>query len=215
MKRCTQLAIGAVLAAGCGQDVGFNVEPPPPPAQPPGDDDDDRGDPPDWENCPQGWRGIYSNLTVDHPDVEPRPNDPPAGTNPEALDWWDRNAYEKFDPTLDFGQNWWPVDEGLEADPAYFAVFWHAWIRAWDDTDVVISLGAADDAWIYVDEVPVAEIPGIHDFERQQYTFYLDGGQYPIKAYFAHRGSDNSGFSFRVVSGNASICYPEFTTGTP
>lgn len=205
-----RLALGAALLSACGQEVSFVQEPPPPPAEPPGPGEDDRGNPPDWQNCFQGWRGIYSNLTVDHPDVMPRPADPVAGTDPEQLDWWEREAFEKFDPTLDFGQNWWPVDEGLQGDPSYFAVYWHAWIRAWSNTTVELSLGSSDDAWVYVDGAPVVERPGLQDFERQTVTFDLRSGPYPIEVYFAHRASETSGMSMRVISGDVSICYPDF-----
>ncbi|MBX2802059.1 MAG: hypothetical protein KTR31_30540 [Myxococcales bacterium] len=206
------LATLIAMLAGCGQDIGFFDDDPPLPAQPPGDEDE--GNPPDWQNCFQGWRGVYSNLTIDHPHVTPRPADEPPSTDPTQLDWWDREAFEKFDPTLDFGGNWWPVDEGLEGDPAYFGVYWHAWIRAWSNTTLEFSLGSSDDAWVIVDGEAIADNPGIQDFERQTYSVQLSDGQYPIEVYYAHRASEESGFSFRVVSGDVSICYPDFGTST-
>ncbi|MEZ4238568.1 MAG: hypothetical protein R3F59_20920 [Myxococcota bacterium] len=198
------------LLASCSPEFQVKSGPKVPPAEPPGKDPNDLGDPPDWQNCPTGWRGVYTNLSIDHPDVLPRPNDPVAGTDPHQLDWWERPAFEQYDPSLDFGQNWWPVDEGLEADPAYFAVYWHAWVRAWSGTTMSFALGSADDAWVYLDDVPVAEQPGIHAFERQSYSVSLDAGVYPIEVWFAHRGSVSAAFSFRVLSGDVSVCYPDF-----
>jgi hypothetical protein len=201
-----------LFLAACGYEGGFHSPPPPPPAEPPGLDVTGVGDPPDWQTCQGGWRGIYSNLTVHHPDVNPRPLDPPALTDPALLDWWDSPAYEKFDPSLDFGQNWWPIDEDLEGDPAYFAVYWHAWVRMWQSGDFEFQLGSADDSWVYVDGQPIAQQPGIQDFDRTDYAVSLDAGQYPIEVWFAHRQTPTNGFSFRSLSSEdvASLCYPEF-----
>lgn len=207
--------LGVLLLGACGQEVSVNSGPKVPVADPPGKTDDLTGDPPDWQNCYQGWRGVYSNLPAHHPHVTPRPADEPAPTDPALLDWWDTPAYEKYDATLDFGQNFWPVDDGLEGDPAYFAVYWHAWIRAWDDTTLTFSLGSSDDSWVYVNDAPIAEKPGIQPFVRETFDVSLDAGQYPIEVFYAHRASDVSGFSFRVLSGDVSICYPDFAPEAP
>lgn len=219
MRRDTVVWVWVAAAAlgssgGCTPEFSVQSGPKVAPADPPGDDPDDLGEPPDWQNCPQGWRGIYSNLVIDDPEVLPKPNDEPVGTDPTKLDWWDRTVFEKFDPTLDFGSNWWPVDEALEEDPAYFAVYWHAWIRAWSGTTVDFLLGSSDDAWIYIDGEPVAENPGIHELERATYATDLSAGVYPIEVYFAHRASVSAGLSLRIVGGDVSVCYPDFFDGT-
>lgn len=206
MSRWALLA--TALCAACSEHVIRSPDPVPP-AAPPGDDDDE-GDPPDWNTCDLGWRGTYSNLQVHHPYVTPRPNDAPAPTEPDQLDFWDDPTFEQYEGSLDFGSNWWPVDEGLEGDPAYFAAYFHAWIRAWSDTTLTFTLGSADDSWVLVQNEIVASQPGIHEFVREPYDVYVDAGQYPIEVYFAHRASDVAGFSFRVISGDVSICYPEF-----
>lgn len=201
-----------VLAAlvGCGQDVNLSRGPVVPPAEPPGDDDD-RGDPPDWQDCLSGWRGQYYNLTVDHPDVLPGPDAKAAGTDPTEVDWFELEAFEDFDPTLDFGRNFWRVDDGLDGDPAFFAVHWSAWIRAFDDTNVTVVLGSSDDSWVFIDGEPVVERPGIQPFVRETTTFELDAGVYPIDVYYAHRASEESGMAFRVVDGDVLVCYADFT----
>ncbi|MEN0065641.1 MAG: hypothetical protein AAGA48_26100 [Myxococcota bacterium] len=205
------VSLGVLLSfTGCSRESTLVRGPVVPPAEPPGDEPE-RGGPPDWQNCFQGWRGQYYNLTVDHPDVLPRPADPPAGTDPTQLDWFEREAFEDFDPTLDFGRNFWRVDEGLEGDPSFFSVHWSAWIRAWDDTDVTLVVGSSDDSWVYIDGDPVVERPGIQSFERETYTFEMDAGVAPIDVYYAHRASDESGFAFRVVEGDVSICFADFS----
>jgi hypothetical protein len=200
--------LASLLVTACGQEAslgsGPNVEVAPPPGE-----EDDEGDPPAWDSCFQGYRGIYSNLKVSHEHVDPRPMEPPAPTDPAQLDWWDEPSYEDFDPTLDFGQNWWPVDEGLEGDPAYFAVRWEAWIRAYSNTTLEFTLGSADDSWVIVNGTPIASKPGIQEYERETFSVSLDAGQYPLEILYAHR-QDGSGFSFRVLSGDVKICYPEY-----
>lgn len=199
----------ALVLAGCNE-YRINEEPPVKPADPPGVDPNEFGAPPDWNNCFVGWHGQYSNLSVDDPDVEPDPKaPPPAGW--DGLTWWDSTSFERFDPTLDFGENWWPVDDGLEADPAYFAVHWRAWIRAFSGTDLQFLLGAADDAWLTVDGEEVVGLPGVHPFDPLTYTVHLDAGQYPIELRYAHRAG-TSGFRYRTLSGDVKICYPDYTS---
>jgi hypothetical protein len=203
----------AAWVAGC-IEYQPDLQPPPPPAQPPGADATDQGIPPDWNTCYEGWRATFSNLQVSNPYVTPRPADPLAPTDPKQLDWWDDPTREDYELSIDHGaSNWWPVDEGLEGDPAYFAVYWHAWLRAWSDTTLTFQLGSSDDSWIYLNDGPIAEKPGIHPFEFERFEVYVEAGQYPIEAWFAHRASPDSAFSFRVVSGDVSICYPDFEAG--
>lgn len=209
MMHGMQILGAAMILGACGGETGIGNFEPPPPAPPPVDEE--RGNAPDWENCFTGWRGQYSNLSIDHPHVNPRPADKPAPTDVTKLDWWDRIAFEQFDATLDHGNNWWPVDEGLEGDPGYFAVRWHAWVRAWEDTTMEFTLGSADDSWVLVDGEPIANKAGLQKtFERERFTVNLDSGQYPIEVYFAHRAAQTSGMSFRVLNGDVSICYPDF-----
>lgn len=190
---CNETAIGEI--------------PVPPVASPPTPPTDGQGDPPNWNDCFQGFVGEYTNLPADHPDVEPGLL--PLEADPAMLDWWDAPSFQSFSPNLDFGGNWWPVDEGLEGDPAYFAVKWTSWLRAWDDTTMTFTLGAADDVWIYVGDELVWSQTGIHEFEPETYSVPLEAGQYPFEVRFAHR-SGESGFRFRVLEGDVSLCYAEF-----
>lgn len=199
-----------LLAGGCGRDIGF-VEPEKPPvAEPPGKDDDPNGLAPDWQNCTTGWRGKYSNLASDHKYVTPRLADEPMPTDPLALDLWDSPEFEQYDASLDFGQNFWPVDEGLDGDPAYFAVYWQAWIRAWSTTTLSLLAGSSDESWVLVNGEQVVAVPGLQPFERQRYDVSLGAGQYPIEVYYVHRASELSAMSLRVLGGDVSICYPEW-----
>lgn len=199
--------VAVAMLAGC-QEYEIHDPPVVPPAEPPGAEQGEFGAPPDWTDCFGGFVGVYSNLTVDHPDVEPPVGDP-GPSDPLAVDWWDAVAFDAYDPSLDFGANWWPVDQGLAADPSYFAVRWMAWIRAWSDTDLQVVLGSSDDVWVFIDGEPVVARPGVQAFDPSTVSIPLASGQYPLEIRYAHRAGD-SAFRFRVIGGDASICYPQF-----
>lgn len=198
-----------LLGLGCSD---YSVYEPPvvPPAEPPGGEQDDFGDAPDWGDCASGYLGLYYNLPAGHADLEPGEGE--GALSLESLDWWDDGylAFERYDPSLDFGASWWPVDEGLAGDPDYFAGRWTAWLRAWSDGEVSLTLGAASDAWVLLDGEVIASITGSPEFAPQTVTVTLDAGQYPLEIRYAHRVAATSGFRFRAVEGDTSICYPEF-----
>jgi len=201
-----------LLVLACSE-YGVREPDPPAPADPPGvDPDADFGKPPDWQDCYAGYYGQYYNLPVDHPDVEPEA-DTPAPGDPDALDWWDasRLSYRQFDGSLDLGSNWWPVDDGLEGDPRYFSVRWTAWIRAWSGTQVAVQLSVEGDAWVLADKEVVVALPASEDPAAQTFDFSLAGGQYPFDVRFAQRSGDLSTFRFRVIGGDVSVCYPDFS----
>lgn len=197
-----------LLLAGCIENT-ISTIPLPPVATPPPPPTDGRGDPPNWNDCGSGFVARYTNLTVDHPFVEPDPLEEPPEILFEELDWWDDPSYEDFTPTLNLGANWWPLDEGLEGDPAYFAVHWTGWLRAWDDTTMTYTLGSSDDVWIFVGDELIHEAPGIKPYAPENFSVSLEAGQYPMDVYFAHR-SGGSGFRFRILSGDVSQCYAAF-----
>lgn len=209
----------AALTLGCSE---YTVREPPkvPPAQPPGREVDGLGSAPDWTSCYEGYWGHYSNFDVTHPDVFPDglPVDDTAGDavadtdpgDPHELDWWDDPTFTRFDASLEFGTNWWPVDEDREGDPALFAVRWNAWMRVYDRGEIEFVLGAADDAWVFWKGEQIAAQPGLHPFETERIRVSVDAGQAPIELYYAHRGSPESGFRFRVVEGDVKVCLPEY-----
>ena len=205
MRGLVFLLVAALL--GCG-DLAIRRTPPPPPAEPPAPGDDGTGSPPDWTGCETAWLGQYYNLDPSDPAVD----DPEAVLTLDDLSWWDaeRLAFQSMDTSLDFGTAWWPVDDGLEDDPALFAVRWTAWIRAWSDTNLQIALGAASDAWVLIGGEVVASIEGSEAFEPELVELDRDSGQARIEVRFAHRLGDEDGMLFRVAGGDVTICAPEF-----
>lgn len=200
------------LALACNEYVVHDA-PPPPVAEPPGQEIDAQGEPPsNWADCSSGFYGLYFNLPADHPDVEPAADTPPPA--PNQVDWFttDHLAFAQYDPTLDFGQNWWPVDDGLEGDPAYFAVSWTAWIRMDDGGPLSFVIGSSDDMWVDVDDETIVDRAGVRDFEPETVTseVSLNSGVHPIRVRFAHRSGADNGFRFRVLGDTVTLCYPEF-----
>ena len=203
------LLLAALVLMGCSE-ARITRAPPPPPVEPPGTVDDGSGAPPEWVTCTEGFYARYFNLEASHEDVEPDPDT--ASPNLDDLDWWDesRKVFERFDPSLEFGAGWFPVDQGLIGDPLYYAVRWNAWLRATDDTTLEFVLGSTDDSFLDIDGQRVWALPGIHEFETEIGTHELDSGQVPIEIRYAHRAGDDPGFRFRVIAGEAAICPPEF-----
>jgi hypothetical protein len=197
------------LLAACS-DYVVNQAPPPPPADPPGEEIDAQGEPPsDWNNCGSGHYGLYFNLPADHPDVEPDTDAPPV--NSHEVDWYttDYLAFSRYDPSIDWGANWWPVDSGLEDDPQYFAVQWTSWLRVWSGGTLEFVVGAEDDVFVEIDgEVKYQRQGAIYD--PQTVRIDMPGGQFPVRIRYAHVHGSSDGFRFRLSSGDAKICWPSF-----
>ncbi len=206
-------AVVSLLAAvGCAQDyrVEQKDEPPVPVQQPDPDDGDDHGGAPDWASCTAGYLGHYHNWDNDHPDIIGEEwEEPPFDA--DLLDWWTpaTQVSEQFDPSLDMGTNWWPVDEQLEDDPAYFSARWAAWVRVSENTPVDFTIGASTDLWLLVDGEVVHRINTPGSLETEAGQLSLAPGQYQIELRFAHRGGE-SGLKFRFLSDHIQLCYPEY-----
>jgi hypothetical protein len=210
MSRSVPAVLVALLLGGCNEYV-VKQQPDPPVAEPPGAaDPSDQGEAPDWNDCDEGYLGNYYNLTVDHPDVEPDGAVLPVD-DPAVFDWWDedRLAFERFDPSLDMGNEWWPVDDGLTEDPAYFAARWTAWIRVNATGTHDLVLGATSDVYVLVDGDVVASVQASGAFEPLVVPVELTAGQFPLEVRFAHR-MGRSGMRMRFASEDVVVCYPEF-----
>lgn len=195
-----------LLALACSE---FTVTPaePPPVAQPPGGDPDEWGEPPDWTSCPQQYDGRYYNLPGSHPDLFDPGDTGLEPADPERVDWWDASylAFVRQDATLDRGGDWWPVDQGLQGDPEFWAGRWLAWLRIVDGGDNQLVLGASSDAWVYVDGELVASVQGAAAFEPEAVTVTLESGQRRLELRTAHRGGE-SGLAFRPVGDGLAVC---------
>jgi hypothetical protein len=211
--------IWAMLVLGCNEYV-VKKAPVDPPVAPPADVIDAQGKPPtDWDTCASGWFGQYENLPSNHPDIDPDTATPPPD-DPDALDWWssDYRSFQRYDPSIDFGPNWWPVDDGIQDDPRDFAVSWTAWVRAKSGTDMQFVLGNADDAWLDIgtpgDGGQRVARAGVHTFAPEEMSVHLSSGVYPLHLRYAQRSGGADGFRFRITGGDVVLCYPTFPTGS-
>lgn len=168
-----------------------------PPVDPPGAEADDFGEPPEWATCTPGWFGRYYNLP------EPAEADGELWLPAEL-------AWSRFDPALDFGAGWWPVDEGIAGDPAYFTTRWTGWLRVQGGGGMTVLLGAVDDAWLLVDGEVVAESHG-EELVVETWDVDVRSGQLPIELRFAHRRDTEAALRFRVLEGDVQLCPPDFT----
>ena len=104
---------------------------------------------------------------------------------------------------------WYPVNEGFRR-PDFFAVRWNAWLRVYENNQTIsFVVGAANDFWLLTPEETLFSRAGIHDFELEVVDVSIARGQYPITILYAHRAG-NSGLSFRLVSDNAQLCFPDW-----
>lgn len=191
-------------------DYRVYTPPPEPVADPPGQDPDALfGEPPDWDTCSQGWFAQYQNLPADvqlDPEIEP---------DPETADWWDpsRRVFLRNDASLEFGDSWWPVDQGIEGDPAYYSVRWTGWLRVWDKGAIPLVVGASTDVFVYVNNLLQLSLTNQTGFEPAVYNLNLEAGQFPFEIRFAQRDAGASAFRFRVATESAIECYPDFSGG--
>ncbi len=200
----------------------YRVQPPEPvpPAEPPGREDDAFGSPPDWSTCSEAFLGQYYNLEWNTPGMAEEVVDTGGETvlvlddpDPQSAPWWDPDglSFQRYDVSLAWGEQWWPVDEDLTEDPDFFAVRWTAWLRALDGNGAVIALGATTDGWVMLDDEIVASVEGARTYAPENVSLGIRAGVYPLDVRMVHRGGGDAAFRFRVVSGNVAICYPEFS----
>ena len=171
-------------------------------------DTPDTGSPGDTgEDCEDGYTGWFYNLPASHPDVEIDISGLQTGDVPSNHDWWDDKylAFTEQDPGLEFGDDWWPVDEGLPGDPQYFAVRWEAQLEVSEDVVAVFEMGSDDDSWAYIDGVQVADLGGIHGVEQTMFAVEMPAGVYELELFMAERHTSGAGFWFRWLTPAVSV----------
>jgi fibro-slime domain-containing protein len=154
-----------------------------------------------------GYTGTYFNLPGDHPEVEGNVTGVVKGDNPFNHDWYDAQylSFERNDPDLTFGGTWFPVDEGMEGDPYYFAVHWQANISVPAGGEYSFLMGSDDDSWLYIDDIMVIDLGGIHALEEEIGFVNLTAGVHDLNIYFAERHVVESGFYFEFLDPEVEV----------
>lgn len=205
-----RLLVCLAVGAGCQRDyrVGLQEEDKVPVATP--DTGELEDDAPDWADCGRGWRGAYFNHRADHVDFgDDSPTEPPFA--PDLVDWWDEGyaAFERYDASLDIGPGFWPVDEGIEGDPALFAVRWTAWAYVEEELPATLYLTASTDVWVRIGDQVLAQAHSQGEAVSEAVTLDMPLGQTPVEVSFAHRRGDST-VALRWVGEHVNLCYPEF-----
>ena len=203
-----------VFVAACGSENQIYEPPPPPPEPPPPEEIDAQGRPPaNWDDCGSGHYGLYFNLPADHPDLELAGDTDPQVVQPDLgdADYYTTEylTFSRYDPSIDWGTNWWPVDSGLEDDPAYFAVQYTSWLRVWSGGTLQFMVAAEDDIRIEIDGEVRYELSDA-PYRPEMVNIDMPAGQFPVEIRYAHRLGSTDGFRFRLASGDAKICWPYF-----
>lgn len=160
-----------------------------------------------------GYTGHYYNLPANHSEVEGPITGVVPGDSPFNHDWYDEQYYSftREDANLTFGQNFFPVDDGLPEDPYYFAVHWEGTLNITESGTYSFELGSDDDSWVYVDDEMVVDLGGVHAYVVTGHPIYLEEGVHIIDIYFAERHKVQSGFYFEIADydsgASRSNCY--------
>ena len=157
-----------------------------------------------------GYLGHYYNLPCNHSEVGGRVTEIVPGDSPFNHDWYNETYYSfsRIDPDLTFGADFFPVDEGLQGDPLYFAVHWETTIIVPASGNYTFDLGSDDDSWVYIDDEMVCDLGGIHGMDISSYTVYIEEGEHELNIYFAERHRVQSGFYFEFIEEDIIVIAP-------
>lgn len=185
-----------------------------------------------------GLLGTYYNLSSAHPDMEttitglitgmvestltgPTPTLTAAGSSyVNQFDWWNA-AYQvgqrtdsDADLQTNFSSSWFPaiVNTGLTGDPQHFAVHWTGQFYVDTDKTYTYSMGSDDDSWLFIDDLLILDLGGIHAVTYTSYTVSLTQGWHDIDIFFAERHEVQSGFQLNFFSDLVPTPVPEPAT---
>lgn len=157
-----------------------------------------------------GLYGSYYNLPKNHPDIEGKITGVISTTTPAQFDWFSSQylSFERTDALSELNKpaNFFPVNEGREGDPFYFAVHWQGTAHASSTGDYQVTLGGDDDVWLYVNDQLVLALGGIHPFVSTTTTVHLEKGASKIDIYYAERHVVQAGIQFNIEGVTFSPC---------
>ena len=160
----------------------------------------------------QGYLGHYYNLPSDHPDMEGTITGIVSGDSPYYHDWYDEeyHSFSAIDPNLKFGNQFFPLNEGLPGDPYHFAVHWEGYLEITEPGTYSYKMGSDDDSWFYVDGMKEMDLGGIHGFIQFYGSVYLNVGVHKLDIFFAERHVTQSAFYFKFLDSSLEVMPPAY-----
>ncbi len=146
-----------------------------------------------------GFYGLYYNLTINDPGMELfRGSEIPNPVVAWKNYWYDQKyfSFSRIDPRIDFGRNFFPVDEGKPGDPFHFAVHWRAVINVPENGNYSYSVTCDDDCWVFINGKMITDLNGVHSAKTDRKEIYFSAGYHKLEIWFAERSRHSSVFSF-------------------
>ena len=147
-----------------------------------------------------GFYGLYYNHDQNHPDFEIYKGSEISWSKvADQNDWYDDKyfTFDRIDNSIDFGDAFFPINEGLTGDPFYFAVHWRAIIDVPANGYYPYTLKSDDDSWLFIDGQLASNLNGIHQVKSTTNDIYLTAGYHKLEIYYAERAKSGAYFSFR------------------
>ena len=138
-----------------------------------------------------GYFGKYFNIPISHPTIK-------QNIKERDEDWYSDEylSFSQIDSSLNFGNGFFPLNEGMEGDPYYFAVYWRAKIEMPSEGKFEYKIASDDGSWVYIDGKLITSLGGIHPARSASYSTTLSKGSHVIEIYFVEQAPRHSHFSF-------------------
>ncbi|PJE75598.1 hypothetical protein COV04_04200 [Candidatus Uhrbacteria bacterium CG10_big_fil_rev_8_21_14_0_10_48_11] len=144
-----------------------------------------------------GFYGQYYNMAETDPGVQA--NIYSYTTDEGPANYWygsDYYVFSRVDQSIDFGNDFLPVNTGKKGDPFHFAVHWRSGMIVPTAGTYTFSVRANNDAWVYIDGNLLINLGNSYRGANGTQKITLSAGVHEINIYFAERSRPLSIFSY-------------------